>query len=536
MGIKKALTRSIERGNRSAENGFPHAGPPFRTGLENLLVSTGGKPWEVSGNTGWELYRGAMSIPAGWRGANLMSDLLAQVDWDAYTEHGRDQEELISPRPSLLEQPAPPDTRFTTFKSLMLDYIWHGNAVAIIATRDASGKPTSIWPVPAPWVGVRRITQDNNGFSPLPIGSIEYQIAGNKYDSSDILHIKGPCAPGALRGFGVLEAHLFGTLHTAHEQQEFAQIMARPGVPPGYLQSKDPDVTEDELDGARSNWMRRRAEGGVAALNSSAEFVPIAWNPDEMQMLEARQFTLLEMANVLGLPPSFLGAAVAGTSLTYSTVDTEALGILKFSMGGHFTQFGQTFGLLFPRGTCVRPDLDGFLQADITTRYNAYTSGITAGWLLRSEVRRKERLVPKAGIDNEPLPKKAEVGLEKTDPLSESVAQVPPPGDVPPVPDLTDAGNRAVSNLKYGKGEHLYDYYEHGAGSVWKFSPTPWTTLRDELIKNAKGELDEEEANGLATNLFTDVFHETPAEHAAHGNKPSKKHGVIHQIIHGKAS
>lgn len=538
MGLGRAFARSVA----------PTSARQFGTGFGNLIQSTGGKPWEVSGYSGLELYRGALSLPGAWRGCNLMGDLLAQVPWDAWTEHGREQEELISPRPLLLEQPAPPDTRFTTFKSMFLDYLWHGNAVGIIATRDGAGKPTSIWPVPAPWVGVRRITDRTSSSTFLPIGAIEYNIAGKVYSANDVVHVKGPCAPGALRGFGVLEAHLLGTLATSHEQQHEAQKMARHGVPPGYLRATDPDVTDDELREARDDWMSKRDAGGVAGLNSQIEFHEVAWNPDEMQMIEAREFTLLEMANLLGLPPSFLGAAVAGTSLTYSTVDTEALGLLKFSMGGHFSQFEQTLSLAFPRGTCVRANLDHFLRADTLTRYNAYAAGIDAGWLLRSEVRAEERLKLVKGIDEQPLPKKAEVGLLKSDPEAPTVAQVPAPGAapiqaqanrVPELPSLTDevgarvmaayldldAEVRSESNLEHSEqGHELYEYYLDGEGSAWKASPKPWTTLRDLLLKNAKGRLDDDEAAGLAANLFMDVFHMTPQEHAkltspSNGNK-----------------
>lgn len=498
MGLRKAFTRSIGH----VPDAAPTTGPRFSF-LANLNSSVGVAPQGVSGNSGLALYYDVMSIPAFWRGANLLADLLAQVDWDAYTTHGRDQEELITPRPPLLEQPSPPDTRYVSFKSQFLDYLINGNAISVIVTRDAAARPTSTWPVPAAWCGVRRVGP--GAASMLPIGAIEYSIAGKSYSADDVIHVKGPCAPGALRGFGILEAHFAGAIATAHEQQRYARNASRPGVPPGYIKYTGPEPIEsDELAQARDDWMSKRDEGGVAALNSGLEFEAISWNPDELQMIEARQLSLNEIANILGLPSGFVNSTNSGgTSLTYATVDSEALGLLKWTMGGHFVNWEQTLSLAFPRGTCVRADLDHFLRGDTQSRYNAYASGIENGWLLRSEVRRMERLPAIVGIDDEPLPAKADKALMLTDP--KSGISVPPPGE--PVQAVADripelppaAGQRAVSQLQLSEhGRNLWNWLTSPAGLAHYIgAANPWTTLRDFLVEHgvAAGEADGETTN-----------------------------------------
>jgi HK97 family phage portal protein len=512
MGLRRAVEHL-----RSVDGG-PGLHRPAGLGVrlsfvDNALASTGGDMAGLSGYSGWEVFRDAMSIPAFWRGSNLISDLLAQVDWDAYTVHGRDQEELITPRPPLLEQPSPPDTAFTVRKSQVLDYLINGNAIGIIATRDAAGRPTSLWPVPAIYCGVRRIT---DGSSPigLPVGAIEYRIGGRTYSADDVIHVKGPCAPGALRGVGILEAHLDGAIITALEQQRQARNGARPGVPPGYLRyTADDPADPEDLEEARDDWMRRRDEGGVAALNANMEFVPVAWNPDQAQMIEARQLSLNEIANLLGLPSSFVNSTNSGgTSLTYTTVDSEALGLMKWSLGGHVVAFEQAYSLAFPRGTRVRANLDHFLRGDTASRYTAYTAGIDAGWLLRSEARKWERLPPVPGIDDQPLPKRAEVAVEKGDPEALAVAQVPPPG-VPELPPV--ASQRAVSRLQETpNGRKLWAYWTGEGKARWAASPTPYRTLRVELAKEG---VSAPEIDGEAAEIFAAVFHQTPAQHAKNG-------------------
>lgn len=511
MGIRSAFTRSIGH--------VPDARPPTgpRIGfLANLNSSLGVAPQGVSGNSGLALYYDVMSIPAFWRGSNLLADLLAQVDWDAYTLPASGQEELVSPRPPLLEQPSPPDARYVTYKAQFLDYLINGNAIGVIATRDANNEPTSMWPVPTAWCGVRRVGPGAS--SMLPIGAIEYSIAGKSYSADEVIHVKGPCAPGALRGFGLLEAHFAGAIATAHEQQRSARNMSRHGVPPGYIRYTGPDPVEpDELGEARDDWMQKRDEGGVAALNANMEFAAIAWNPDQMQLIEARQLNLNEIANLLGLPSGFVNSTNSGgTSLTYSTVDSEALGLLKWTMGGHFVNWEQTLSLAYQRGTRVRANLDHFLRGDTQSRYNSYFSGISAGWLLRSEVRQMERLPVVEGIDAQPLPSKAEKGLMWTDPKAGE--SVPPPGEpvravADRIPELTAADSqRAVSQLQLTpQGRQLWNYWTGEGKARWAGAPKPYTMLTTEL---AKEDVPLHEIHGLAAEIFHAVFHQTPSQHA----------------------
>src|SRR5262245_59305042 len=158
------------------------------SGASTVYVVTDGL---VPGWASNNYYRGAMSIPAGWRGALTIANLLGEMPWRAYRTSGDGPEELIKPTPPLLEQPNPPDTRMTTFVSWALDYLWNGNAIGVWAAHNAYGWPTAVVPVPACYVGVRRVTPFMT--SPLPVGALEYAIGNMGLGSADVLHIKGPC-------------------------------------------------------------------------------------------------------------------------------------------------------------------------------------------------------------------------------------------------------------------------------------------------------------------------------------------------------
>jgi len=393
MGLGRLFTRA------AGERVPP---PPSATAYFNRITDTSGpfSPLYV--------YRGAMRIPGVYRAATLIADLIGSLPWQAFRERGGDLVK-INPAPSLLEQPSPPDTRITTFSAWALDLVMEGNAVGVIAERDSNGTPTAVTPVPAKFVGVR-LDED---------GNIQYLIGEDRYSPYDVIHVKGWCPPGCLRGFGVLETHLYhcdgeGTLNLAAELQRQAKSVTHHGVPTGIINVENPDATREDLLAVKDGWLQSQRDRTVAVLNATTTFQPLSWNPTEAQLIEARQFSLLEIANIFGLPPRFVGAS-SGDSMTYSNSETESIDLLKFSLGGHIVRFEQALSAKLPRGTYVKANLDALLRADTTVRYQAHQIGIQSGFLLRSEVREMEDLPPVEGIDNMPTPASAQPPIPEED-------------------------------------------------------------------------------------------------------------------------
>lgn len=319
MGLGRLFTREVAPAEaRSVQ----YTATDTVTGAsESWLVVDGLNPNWSSATS----YGVGPTVPGAWRASLLLSDLLGQVPWNAYRKLGRDlPESRIWPRPPLLEQPAPPDTRMTTISSMALDLIYHGNAIAVVAAR-APGTPwpTAIVPVSATAVGVRRVSAADYG-NPLPVGSIEYSVGDLRgLGPQDVIHVKGPCPPGALRGMGVLESHL-ATLNLAAEQGRQARSVSTHGVPTGVLKTDVPDLDDDEAADLRARWMANQSTRTVAVLNSTTSFQPLSWNPEELQLVEARKFSLTEQELIFGLPVGWLGGQTSSRTYCVDT-DTEIL-------------------------------------------------------------------------------------------------------------------------------------------------------------------------------------------------------------------
>jgi HK97 family phage portal protein len=345
------------------------------------------------------IYRGALGLPGVWRAAMLIANQIGSLPWQAFQVIGDgDPKQIYS---SLLDQPSPPETRMNTLSSMALDLLFHGNAIAVIATRDAQGYPTSIIPVPAEQVGVRRVDDD---FSGLARGEIEYTIGTQKFGTNDVVHIKGPCEPGALRGFGVLEAH-FCTLELGHALNKVASKVSKNGVPSVAVTFEDPDMTQAQLDQAKLDYSDQIALGEPIMMNKAMSLQPLAWNPTELQLIEARTFSLGEIANIFEVPPSFLGAAQA--SGTYANVEQEAINLIKFSLAGHIARFEQTLSQQFPRGTYVKVNLAALLKSDTKTQYETLQIAVGGPFMTPNEARAKLELGETPGGDKLREPKQA---------------------------------------------------------------------------------------------------------------------------------
>lgn len=404
MGLGRLLTRHAQRTNQETRN----AGST----LEMILASG-----QADGVFPGSSYRGAMSIPAAWRATLILSDIIGGVPWDAYRTIGDEPVEILNPKPPVLYQPNPPDTSVVTMSSMAIDLINQGNAIGLVATRNTFGWPTSYYAVPANLVYSRRITQAM--WSSLPIGQIEYRVGQLIFGPNDVIHIKGPCEPGATRGMAVLEYHM-RTLTLAHEQIEQASAQTT-GIPTAVLKSTAPDMNQGKADALKAKWMDAQRTRTVAVLNATTEFESIAWDPEKMQMMEGRTFTNGEIALIYGVPASKLNAAQPGSSLTYTNVESASIDLLRESCGGHLARFEAELSRHMPRGTVAKANLDARLRADTKTRYEAHQIGINAGFLLKSEARALEDLPPVPGIDAPPP-----APIQATATVGKALPELPP--------------------------------------------------------------------------------------------------------------
>jgi phage portal protein BeeE len=455
-------------------------------------------------------YRGLLGIPAADAAMMLIAGLLGRVPWDGYRKVVGRRPVKLDPAPTILEAPAGSfEIPLRTWGNWAMDRIAHGNGVGLVASRSSDGWPTSYLPVSAEMAYVRRASGADvpNGFS---TGEIVWAINGRQYHQSEVIHFKGPCRPGELRGWGILENH-FRTLERSRKLDEQAGAVDSAAVPTGLLKSLNPDLTQAEATALKDAWNTAQATRSVAVLNPSTEFEPIAWNPTEAQLIEARKYTITEWANIFGIDVSFLNGE--NPSRVYANLEEKGLDLLRYETPGVLVaEFEQTLTMQLPRGQYVKANLDFTLRAATKTRYEAHSIGIAAGFLTPDEARELE--------DRDPLTDEQRAQIQQASaklPAGPSGQQAGAPG-APSTPAQVGSGQRVRAELEVVEvldraadlsGDQLHDYWTKGEGlAKWAGSPKPWTTLRKLLSKYLSGD----KLDATTSAWYRDVFGHLPGQ------------------------
>ena len=340
-----------------------------------------------------------LSGPGLWRGVTLISDTIGALPIHAYRGDQR-----IEPMPPILERPYPNETRIETMSAIAASLIIHGNYIAVLGDIGANGYPESLYPVSASRVHVDRIE-----------GRLSYKINDELFDGERVMHIKNFAMPGQIVGVGIVAAQRQG-IGSALAMQEYAAKYFDGGAQPtGILYSDNADLSQDEADMLKAVWMRHY--GGTsrepAVLNASTKFEQLSDNAKDSQLVESREFSLTEIANMLGLPGYYLGAP--NSSRTYSNVEQEQLQFLR-GITPLLTRIESAFTDLLPRGQYAKFNTDALLRSDTLTRYQAHKIALESGFLTVDEVRSDFENRPPIG---EPETTGEELEIPNEEPLDE---------------------------------------------------------------------------------------------------------------------
>jgi hypothetical protein len=122
----------------------------------------------------------------------------------------------------------------------------------------------------------------------------------------------------------------------------------------------------------------------------------------DAQFLESRQFGVIEIARLFGVPPHLIAEL---SRATFSNIEQQSLEFVKFSMTPWAELWESSIETeLLPddEGLEVEFDMDNLERGDSKARAEYYSKGILDGWLTRNEARHKENLNPLEELD-EPL-------------------------------------------------------------------------------------------------------------------------------------
>lgn len=326
--------------------------------------------------------RRAMQVPAVSKATNLVSGSAGSLPL-TYVAPDR-----LRVTYSLFEQPEKDIPRSVTMSRLFEDLLLEGIAWWMVVERDSRGYPSF----------VRRL--DPRSVSVNKNGQVYWTRDGNSaaaavwVEDRDLIRFDSPRDGLLSEGARAIRALL---------DLEVAAAGFASGVPPLELLSAadgvdpvDPDNPDDNGAYVRSiieaYQTAKKAGNGTVFLPAWLKREQNAFSPEQLQMADARQHAVLEIARVTGIDGEELG--VSTTSRTYYNAQDREMHFLKYVIGPFLRAVEDrlSMGDVTPRGYSARFNTDDFLRVDTLSRYQAYEIGLRIGAVTHDEMREEEKL------------------------------------------------------------------------------------------------------------------------------------------------
>lgn len=294
-------------------------------------------------------------------------------------------------------------TSAALWEYLMESRLLDGDALAWLK-RNKRGDLLAIQPLNPRAVSVQRMAGGWRMYTCwLPDGTVK------ALHEDDVLHIVGLGFDG-LRSESPIRNHAGASvIGLALAQDEFGERSLGQGNHSDVLLS-----TPARLGDAQKEDLRREVEGryhGLAntrkpmVLSGEFKLDRLKLSPVDVQLLEARQFSVVEVARIFGVPPHMIGATDKATSWG-SGIEQMTLAFIKFTLKRHLIAFQQEINRkLFPRdaGVFCEFDLDELQAGDSKAQAEFFAKALggpgTQGWMSVNEVRRRKNMAPQDGFD-----------------------------------------------------------------------------------------------------------------------------------------
>jgi len=321
----------------------------------------------------------AMSVPSVARARNIICSTIGSLPIETYNhftkEHLRPQRVIMQPDPRVAGS--------AIYAWIAEDLLFHGVAYGICldAYSSSDGGRIRAWTRVAP----DRVSYNLNA-NQTEITS--YMVDGIHVPSSGI---------GSLIVFSGLDEGVLNragrTIRAAQELEKAAELYAKEPVPTMVLKSNGTNLTPERITKLLESWKVARNTRATAFLNADVELNALGFDPQKLQLNEARQYLATEIARAVGIPASFLSAET--TSMTYSTTIMERKALIDFSLRNIITPIEQRLSAadFVPNGVEVRVDIDDFLRGSALERAQVYEILNRIGAMSVEQIQEEEDLI-----------------------------------------------------------------------------------------------------------------------------------------------
>jgi HK97 family phage portal protein len=321
----------------------------------------------------------AMSVPSVARARNIICSTIGSLPLETYNHFTK---EHLDPN-RVIMQPDPRVAGSAIYAWIAEDLLFHGVAYGQVLDSYAASDNSRVraWTRVAP----DRVTYNLNA-NQTEITS--YMVDGMHVPATGLnsLIVFSGLDEGVLNRAG-------RTIRAAQELEKAAELYAKEPVPTMVLKSNGTNLTPERITKLLESWKVARNTRATAFLNADVELNALGFDPQKLQLNEARQYLATEIARAVGIPASFLSAET--TSMTYSTTVMERKALIDFSLRNIITPIEQRLSAadFVPNGVEVRFDIDDFLRGSALERAQVYEILNRIGAMSVEQIQEEEDLI-----------------------------------------------------------------------------------------------------------------------------------------------
>lgn len=319
--------------------------------------------------------KSAIQVPAVKRARDLIAGTIGTLPLHL---HDVDRQRVVS---ELLDQPEEDTPRSVTMTRLVEDLLFESIAWWEI-TSIRTGYPAHVHRCEPERVNVR----EGKVWYLDPKTNRERQLTDDR-----VIRFTSPNDPLLVAGARAIRACIMldaAAARYADEPMPTGYFTPKPGEP-------DPE-SETTVESVLSDWKTSRETRSTGYVPAWLDYKTVALSPKDLQLADARQHAVLEIARLTGIDPEELG--VSTTSRTYANQFDRRKQFVDFTLGVYLTAIQDRLSMpdVTPPGQYARWNLDAFLRSDALARYQAYEIGLRVGALAPEDI---------AALEDKPAPK-----------------------------------------------------------------------------------------------------------------------------------
>jgi HK97 family phage portal protein len=300
------------------------------------------------------------------------------------------------PLVDLFDEPNEWQTSFDFISFIVMSLSLRGNAFVFVG-RNGKGEPNMLLPISPDMVSV--YVSAINGVITYTL--THKLLGGSKMGvpAEDVIHIKNLSVSDGVMGISPISASQDVFSLSLQTQIHAARIFAQGTTVSGVLQYPGKLSTETRKNLAQQ-WQERHSSvqnaGKTPVLEEGMEFKPFDISPKDQQLLEARSFTVEEIARMFNIPPHKIGGM---NRVSYSSLESQQQAYVDSSLTPITTKIEKAFErrLLFSderKRFKIKFDFMNLLKGDTKARFDAYQVALLNGIYNVDEVRGREGLPP----------------------------------------------------------------------------------------------------------------------------------------------